>query len=249
MSARRRSRERSAEVAVRAATPDDIPQIYALIVALAVYEREPDAVTGTARRCSPTRCSVRGRSAEALIAEVDGEVGGVRGLPRNLLDLGVRARDLAGGSVRARRPPAPRRRLRAPLTPGEAGTGSRLPAAGMACPGLERVGSGVLRAARALSACPSGSFTACTARACSGWPAARLAAGPAEAADPRGVPARQASERGRERHRAAEALGVHGPHPEVDVVLGERDGDSQSSCPPGSTCVQSESVVARHTTS
>lgn len=29
---------------IRAATPDDIPAIHALIVALAVYEREPDAV-------------------------------------------------------------------------------------------------------------------------------------------------------------------------------------------------------------
>ena len=32
---------------VREATPDDVAQIYAFIVELAVYEREPDAVTGT----------------------------------------------------------------------------------------------------------------------------------------------------------------------------------------------------------
>ncbi len=38
-----------------------------------------------------------------MIAEVDGDAGRLRDLPRHLLDLGVRARDLAGGSVRAAR--------------------------------------------------------------------------------------------------------------------------------------------------
>jgi hypothetical protein len=34
-------------VTIRAAAPDDVPQIYAFIVELAVYEREPEGVTGT----------------------------------------------------------------------------------------------------------------------------------------------------------------------------------------------------------
>jgi len=62
-------------VAVRPATPDDIPQIYDLIVALAVYEREPDAVTGTHEMLADALFGSR-PSAEALIAEADGEVAG-----------------------------------------------------------------------------------------------------------------------------------------------------------------------------
>jgi GNAT superfamily N-acetyltransferase len=63
------------EVRIRAATPEDIPQIHAFIVALAVYEREPDAVTGTHEMLADALFGAR-PSAEALIAEVDGEPAG-----------------------------------------------------------------------------------------------------------------------------------------------------------------------------
>jgi GNAT superfamily N-acetyltransferase len=65
----------STPVTVRPATPDDVDQIHAFIVELAVYEREPDAVTGNpemlaAALFGPTP------SAEALIAEIDGMAAG-----------------------------------------------------------------------------------------------------------------------------------------------------------------------------
>jgi GNAT superfamily N-acetyltransferase len=60
---------------VRAATPGDVAQIYDLIVALAVYEREPDAVTGTHEMLADALFGPR-PSAEALVAEVDGEAAG-----------------------------------------------------------------------------------------------------------------------------------------------------------------------------
>ena len=63
------------QVRVRAATPDDVPQIYAFIVQLAVYEREPDAVTGTPEMLAEALFGQR-PSAEALIAELDGEPAG-----------------------------------------------------------------------------------------------------------------------------------------------------------------------------
>jgi GNAT superfamily N-acetyltransferase len=62
-------------VRVRPATPDDVPQIYAFIVELAVYEREPDGVTGTPEMVAGALFGPR-PSAEALIAEVDGETVG-----------------------------------------------------------------------------------------------------------------------------------------------------------------------------
>jgi len=62
-------------VRVRAATPDDVPQIYAFIVQLAAYEREPDAVTGTPEMLAEALFGRR-PSAEALIAELDGEPAG-----------------------------------------------------------------------------------------------------------------------------------------------------------------------------
>jgi GNAT superfamily N-acetyltransferase len=62
-------------VRVRAATPDDVPQIYAFIVQLAAYEREPDAVTGTPEMLAEALFGHR-PSAEALIAELDGEPAG-----------------------------------------------------------------------------------------------------------------------------------------------------------------------------
>ena len=116
------------QVRVRAATPEDVPQIYAFIVELAVYEREPDAVTGTQEMLADALFGPR-PSAEALIAEVDGEAVGFARLSRHLLHLGVPARDLAGGPVRARAPPARRAPARAALAPGRAGAGARLPAA------------------------------------------------------------------------------------------------------------------------
>lgn len=63
------------QVRVRAATPDDVPQIYAFIVQLAAYEREPDAVTGTPEMLAEALFGRR-PSAEALIAELDGEPAG-----------------------------------------------------------------------------------------------------------------------------------------------------------------------------
>src|SRR6202012_307841 len=63
------------EVRVRAATPEDNPQIYDFIVALAVYEREPHAVTGTHEMLAEALFGER-PSAEALLAEVDGEPAG-----------------------------------------------------------------------------------------------------------------------------------------------------------------------------
>jgi GNAT superfamily N-acetyltransferase len=62
-------------VRVRAATPDDVPQIHAYIVELAVYEREPEGVTGTPEMLADALFGPR-PSAEALIAEVDGEAVG-----------------------------------------------------------------------------------------------------------------------------------------------------------------------------
>ncbi len=62
-------------VRVRPATPDDVPQIHAFIVQLAVYEREPDAVTGTPEMLAEALFGQR-PSAEARIAELDGEPAG-----------------------------------------------------------------------------------------------------------------------------------------------------------------------------
>ena len=67
-------------VRVRAATPDDVPQIYAFIVQLAAYEREPDAVTGTPEMLAEALFGRR-PSAEALIAELDGEPAGFAVIP------------------------------------------------------------------------------------------------------------------------------------------------------------------------
>jgi GNAT superfamily N-acetyltransferase len=63
------------EVRVRAATPDDVEQIHAFIVELAVYEREPDGVTGTPEMLADALFGPQ-PSAEALIAELDGEAVG-----------------------------------------------------------------------------------------------------------------------------------------------------------------------------
>ena len=60
---------------VRAATPDDVARIHEFIVELAVYEREPDAVTGTPEMLADALFGPR-PMAEALVAEVDGEVVG-----------------------------------------------------------------------------------------------------------------------------------------------------------------------------
>jgi GNAT superfamily N-acetyltransferase len=62
----------AAAVTVRPATEADLDQIYAFIVDLATYEREPAGVTGTVEML---RDALFGRNpvAEALVAEVDGE--------------------------------------------------------------------------------------------------------------------------------------------------------------------------------
>jgi GNAT superfamily N-acetyltransferase len=63
------------EVSVRPARPDDVGQIHSFIVELAVYEREPDAVTGTSEMLAGALFGER-PSAEALVAEVDGRPAG-----------------------------------------------------------------------------------------------------------------------------------------------------------------------------
>ncbi len=66
----------SPEIAIRPATPDDVEFVYAMIVGLAEYEREPDAVTGTPELLRTALFGGpdgRGPYAEALIATLDGE--------------------------------------------------------------------------------------------------------------------------------------------------------------------------------
>ncbi len=61
---------------IRKATPADVGDILQLIRDLAAYEREPDAVQATVESLSATLFGPT-PSAEALVAEVDGEVVGV----------------------------------------------------------------------------------------------------------------------------------------------------------------------------
>jgi GNAT superfamily N-acetyltransferase len=65
----------TAEVVIRPAVEEDVELIYGLIVALAEYEREPDAVVGSP---SMLRTWLFGSTpaAETLIAEVDGTPAG-----------------------------------------------------------------------------------------------------------------------------------------------------------------------------
>jgi GNAT superfamily N-acetyltransferase len=65
----------AAQVRVRPATPGDVQVIYGFIVELAVYEREPEGVTGTPEMLADALFGPR-PSAEALLAEVDGEAVG-----------------------------------------------------------------------------------------------------------------------------------------------------------------------------
>lgn len=62
-------------ITVRAAHEGDVATLHALIVALAEYEGEPDAVTGTAEMLERWLFGER-PAAEALIAEVDGDAVG-----------------------------------------------------------------------------------------------------------------------------------------------------------------------------
>jgi GNAT superfamily N-acetyltransferase len=65
----------SRRLSIRAATAADVGLLHRLIVALAEYERAPDAVSGTPQMLGE---ALFGKSpvAEALIAEVDGEPAG-----------------------------------------------------------------------------------------------------------------------------------------------------------------------------
>jgi GNAT superfamily N-acetyltransferase len=65
-----------AGMTIRPATPADIPAIRALIVALAVYEREPDAVKATEADLHEALVGAR-PLAEAVLAEVDGTPAGI----------------------------------------------------------------------------------------------------------------------------------------------------------------------------
>ncbi|MFT4246671.1 MAG: GNAT family N-acetyltransferase [Pseudomonas sp.] len=60
---------------IRAATPADAPLLHVLVTALAVYEREPDAVKASVE---DLRASLfgPGATAHALVCEVDGEAVG-----------------------------------------------------------------------------------------------------------------------------------------------------------------------------
>ena len=62
----------SADVLVRPATVADVALIHSLIVELATYERAPEQVTGTPELLEQALFG-QSPSAEALIAEVDGE--------------------------------------------------------------------------------------------------------------------------------------------------------------------------------
>jgi GNAT superfamily N-acetyltransferase len=61
---------------IRPATPADIPVIRSLIVELAVYEREPDAVKATEADLHAALFGAR-PLAEAILAEHDGEIVGL----------------------------------------------------------------------------------------------------------------------------------------------------------------------------
>lgn len=66
-------------IAIRAATPDDVPLILRLIRALAEYEREPQAVVATEdllRRHLFGQGVGRGPVAECVIGEIDGKAEG-----------------------------------------------------------------------------------------------------------------------------------------------------------------------------
>jgi GNAT superfamily N-acetyltransferase len=65
----------SEAVSIRAATPADVPLLYEMIVALAVYEREPEGVTGTPEMLTRALFGAT-PAAEAVIAEVDHELAG-----------------------------------------------------------------------------------------------------------------------------------------------------------------------------
>jgi GNAT superfamily N-acetyltransferase len=65
----------SGEVEVRAAAPSDVEQIYSFIVELAQYERAPEQVEGTPELLAEALFGAN-PSAEALIAEIEGETVG-----------------------------------------------------------------------------------------------------------------------------------------------------------------------------
>jgi len=65
----------SAEPTIRAAAPSDVTAIYDMIVGLAVYENEPEAVTGTVPMLHDSLFGAA-PSCEALVAEIDGTVCG-----------------------------------------------------------------------------------------------------------------------------------------------------------------------------
>jgi GNAT superfamily N-acetyltransferase len=65
----------SGEVEVRAAAPSDVEQIYSFIVELAEYERAPEQVEGTPELLAEALFGAD-PSAEALIAEIEGETVG-----------------------------------------------------------------------------------------------------------------------------------------------------------------------------
>ncbi|WP_420136947.1 GNAT family N-acetyltransferase [Sphingomonas sp.] len=61
---------------VRAATPADVPAILQLIIALATYEREPDAVRATEQSLHETLFGADAK-VYAFVADIDGGVAGI----------------------------------------------------------------------------------------------------------------------------------------------------------------------------
>jgi GNAT superfamily N-acetyltransferase len=65
----------SSSVAIRAATPEDVPLLFSLVMALAEYERAPEQVTGTEAMLAEALFGER-PAAEGVVAELDGAPAG-----------------------------------------------------------------------------------------------------------------------------------------------------------------------------
>jgi GNAT superfamily N-acetyltransferase len=63
-------------LAIRRAEPRDVAEIHRLVVALAIYEREPDAVKATPESLAETMFG-DGAAVFAHVAEIDGHIAGV----------------------------------------------------------------------------------------------------------------------------------------------------------------------------
>jgi GNAT superfamily N-acetyltransferase len=66
----------SGAVEIRAARPEDVQLLHALVVELAIYERSPESVTGTEDQLAHALFGATPPHAEAVVASVDGEAAG-----------------------------------------------------------------------------------------------------------------------------------------------------------------------------